>query len=144
MLDAGPDASGSLELLRADRKLAYALARQHVDRVAHCRCDRWYTRLARATDEIARLQHVHLDRRRLVYTKHRVVIEVGLDDPSFVDSDRTVENGRKTVDDTPLRLGFNLARIGGKAGVDGAHHAMDSDLAVGRERDLGYLGGVAA
>src|SRR5215468_8339252 len=77
--DAGPTRSGSLELLREDRKLADALARQHVDRVAHCRCDRWYTRLARATDEIARLQHVHLDRRRLVDAEHRVVIEVGLD-----------------------------------------------------------------
>src|SRR5438093_7969191 len=119
----------ALQLVAGEGQGADALAREHEERVAHRRRDRRHPGLARAADEVSRLHHVHVDLRRLADPHHRVVVEVGLHDPSLVDGDLTVEGGGQLVDDTPLGLRLDLLRIGGEARVDGADDAMHPRLA---------------
>ncbi len=93
----------------------------------------------------SRARHdVHLDGRRLVDTKHLVVIEVRLLDPSVLDGDLAIQGSGDAEVHAALDLRADGVRIDDRAAIDRRHDAADPHRLVGRYRDFGHQRQIAA
>ncbi len=99
---------------------------------------------ADAAHGCAALHQKDLDPRHRLHAQDRVVVEVALLDAPVLERDPTVEGGREPEDDAGFHLRADGVRVDDGAAVDGAHHAMDGDLARRRHRDFRHLRDEAA
>ena len=81
---------------------------------------------------------VGFDHRHLVDSQRFVVVEVLLLHAAAIDRDVAAQRGAQAVNDAALDLLHHDRRIDDMPAIDGANHAMDSDLSL-VDRNLGDL-----
>ena len=73
-----------------------------------------------------------------------VVVEIALLDTPVLQRDLAPKRRAQSIDDGALHLRFDRVRIDGDAAIDRADHALDGDLAIRRDGNLGDLRHVGA